>query len=116
MTLCVPEKGTKGTACGQVKLADVMTGKGEGTHGSVKTYKAGELPISQIEFADGDKTVIVTASGTNQKQRCDLTAAGTCAAVPSGQAPKRQRGARPAGGRAKPESVPSPDKTKEAFI
>jgi dipeptidyl aminopeptidase/acylaminoacyl peptidase len=113
-TLVDPVKGTKGPAFDHVKLAAAMTAAAEGTPGSVKTYKAGELPISQIEFADGDKTVIVTVGGT--KLRCDLSAAGTCAAVPSGQAPKRPRGARPAGGRGKPESVPSPDKSKEAFI
>src|ERR1700738_4511551 len=70
-TLVDPVKGTKGPAFDHVKLAAAMTAAAEGTPGSVKTYKAGELPISQMEFADGDKTVIVTVGGT--KLRCDLS-------------------------------------------
>jgi len=112
-TLVDPVKKTKGAAFDQTKLAAAMTAAAGG-----RSFKAEALPITEFQLSDGDKTVVVSAGGP--KLRCDLSGAGVCTAVASTTAVKRPaRGARPAGvpaGRGKPESVASPDKTKEVFI
>ena len=112
-TLVDPAKKTKGAAFDQVKLAAAMTAAAGG-----RSFKAEALPITEFQLSDGDKTVVVSAGGL--KLRCDLSAAGVCAQVVSTSAVKRPaRGVRAAGvpaGRGKPESVASPDKTKEVFI
>lgn len=106
-TLVDPAKKTRGPAFDHAKLAAALTATASGA----KTYSASALAISDFELVDGDKAIIVTAGGA--KLRCDLSGAGSCAPL---QASAKKRQARPAGGRGKPESVPSPDKTKEAFI
>ncbi|MCU1324500.1 MAG: peptidase dipeptidylpeptidase domain protein [Acidobacteriaceae bacterium] len=110
-TLVDPAKKTKGPAFDHAKLATAMTAAATGG----KTYSASALTISEFELVDGDKAVVVSAGGASggAKLRCDLSGAGSCAPV---QSAGKKRQARPAGGRGKPESVPSPDKTREAFI
>jgi dipeptidyl-peptidase-4 len=105
-TLVDPAKKTKGPAFDHARLATAMTAAATGG----KTYSASALTISEFELVDGDKAVVVSAGGA--KLRCDLSGAGGCAPVQSAGKKK----ARPAGGRGKPENVPSPDMTKEAFI
>jgi dipeptidyl-peptidase-4 len=108
-TLVDPVKKTKAPAFDHAKLAAAMTAAAGG-----RTFKPEALPIGEFTLEDGDKTVVVNAGVT--KLRCDLSGAGTCAAVADGKPRRATRGARPAGGRGRPASVASPDKRKEAFI
>jgi dipeptidyl-peptidase 4 len=101
-----PAKGTKTPAFDQSKLAAALT---SATDGKMKA-DAHHLVISEIEFSDGDKTVVVGNGSRNF--RCDLSGAGVCKeviasgskAAGSEQAPSRNHG------------DVSPDKTKAAFI
>jgi len=95
-----PVKGTKTPAFDQTKLAAALT---SATGGKMKA-DAWHLMISEIEFSDGDKTVVV-GSGS-RKFRCDLSGAGACAEViaPGAKVPESEHG------------VLSPYKTKAAFI
>ena len=117
-TLVDPAKKTKGPAFDHAKLAAAMTAASAEAAGG-RTFTASALAISEFELADGDKTVLVGAGGT--QMRCDLSGAGVCDPVQPGKGRKKPaRGARGAAGapagRGKPESVASPDKSKEAFI
>jgi dipeptidyl-peptidase-4 len=95
-----PVKGTKTPAFDQPKLAAALT---SATGGKMKA-DAQHLVISEIEFSEGDKTVVV--GNGSRKFRCDLSGAGVCTEVIAAGAkvPESERG------------VLSPDKTKAAFI
>jgi dipeptidyl-peptidase-4 len=107
-----PNKKNKAAAFDQAKLAAAMTAALPG-----KTFKPEALPILDFSLQDGDKTVLLNTVGA--KLRCDLSGAGACTEIQDGQAARRlgkQPVARPAGGRGRPVSVASPDRSKEAFI
>src|SRR5271170_1392138 len=70
-----PAKGTKTPAFDQVKLAAALTAS---TDGKMKA-DAHHLVISEIEFSNGDKTVVV--GNGSRKFRCDLSGAGVCTEV-----------------------------------
>jgi dipeptidyl-peptidase-4 len=95
-----PVRGTKAAAFDQKKLAAALTS----VMGGKMKEDAQHLVFSEIEFSDGDKTVVV-GSGL-RKFRCDLSGAGVCTEVIAAGAkmPESERG------------VLSPDKTKSAFI
>ena len=100
-----PAKGTKGPAFDQGKLAAALTAA---TDGRMKA-DAHHLVISEIEFADGDKTVVVGNGG--RKFRCDLSGKGLCTEVVTPGAKGGDGSGRSRGG-----AEVSPDKTKAAFI
>jgi dipeptidyl-peptidase-4 len=107
-----PKKKTKAAAFDQAKLAAAMTAALPG-----KTFKPEALAILDFSLENGDKTVLVSAVGA--RLRCDLSGAGVCTPVEDAQAARRRgkpASARPAGGRGRPVSVASPDKSKDAFI
>ena len=95
-----PVKGTKAAAFDQKKLAAALTS----VMGGKMKADAQHLVLSEIEFSEGDKTVVV-GSGS-RKFRCDLSGAGVCAEVIAAGAkmPESERG------------VLSPDKSRAAFI
>src|SRR3984957_6975282 len=102
-----PAKGTKMPAFDKKKLAAALT---SATDGKMKA-DAWHLMISEIEFSDGDKTVVV--GNGSRKFRCDLSGAGVCTEViAAGAKPSEQTG----GGRVRSATDVSPDKTKAAFI
>ncbi|WP_433984244.1 DPP IV N-terminal domain-containing protein [Tunturiibacter empetritectus] len=96
-----PTKGTKAPAFDQAKLAAALT---SATDGKMKA-DAWHLMISEIEFSNGDKTVVV-GSGS-RKFRCDLSGAGVCTEVVAAGGEQAAN---------KIHGVLAPDKTKEAFI
>jgi dipeptidyl aminopeptidase/acylaminoacyl peptidase len=100
-----PAKGTKTPAFDQTKLAGALT---SATGGKMKA-DAQHLVISEIEFSNGDKTVVV--GNGSRKFRCDLRGAGVCTEVvaPGSKAGSEQASSRNGGD-------VSPDKTKAAFI
>ena len=71
-TVVDPGKGTKTPAFDQAKLAAALT---SATDGKMKA-DAWHLVISEIEFSDGDKTVVV--GNGSRKFRCNLSGAGVC--------------------------------------
>jgi len=102
-----PAKGTKTPAFDQTNLATALTAS---TGGRMKA-DPNHLVISEITFSDGDKTVVV--GNGSRKFRCDLSGAGVCTEViAAGAKPAEQNG----GGRVRPATDVSPDKTKAAFI
>jgi dipeptidyl aminopeptidase/acylaminoacyl peptidase len=102
-----PAKGTKAPAFDQAKLAAAL----RAADGKMKV-DAQHLVISEIAFADGDKTVIV--GNGSLKFRCDLSGAGVCRKViPPGTKADAES---PAGDRSRGGTDISPDKTKAAFI
>ncbi len=96
-----PAKGSKGPAFDQAKMAAALSAQG-------RTVDANHLGITELSFADGDKTVIVTAGG--RAMRCDLSGAGACVAAGAGAGGRGRRGG---GGGA---AVASPDGKKAVFI
>jgi dipeptidyl-peptidase 4 len=104
-----PAKGTKAPAFDQTKLAAALTAA---TAGRMRT-DAHHLVISEINFSDGDRTVVV--GNGSRKFRCDLSGAGVCAEiVAAGAKPTDQQSN--GGGRSRGSADVSPDKTKAAFI
>ena len=102
-----PAKGTNTQAFDQTKLAAALTAS---TGGRMRA-DAHHLVISEINFSDGDKTVVV--GNGSRKFRCDLSGAGVCTeVVAAGAKPTEQAG----GGRTRAATDVSPDKTKAAFI
>jgi dipeptidyl-peptidase 4 len=95
-----PVKGTKTTAFNQAKLAAALT---SATDGKMKA-DAQHLVISEIEFSNGGKTVVV--GNGSRKFRCDLSGAGVCTEVIAAGAKAGNTG----------HGDLSPDKTKAAFI
>ncbi|MBB5344672.1 S9 family peptidase [Tunturibacter empetritectus] len=96
-----PVKGTKTPAFDQAKLAAALT---SATGGKMKA-DAWHLMISETEFSNGDKTVVV-GSGS-RKFRCDLSGAGVCTEVIAAGGEQAAN---------KIHGVLAPDKTKEAFV
>ncbi len=107
-TLVDPVKKTKAAAFDHAKLAAAMGA----VSGDRTTFSARSLGIDDFTLADGDRTVIVTMGAT--KLRCDLRGAGSCVQTQRPQTVKA--GAPAAGRRGRPETLPSPDKTKEAIL
>jgi dipeptidyl-peptidase-4 len=102
-----PAKGTKTPAFDQAKLAASL----RAADGKMRV-DAHHLVISEIAFADSDKTVIV--GNGSRKFRCDLSGAGVCKEV---IVPGAKADAEPlAAGRSRAGTDISPDKTKAAFI
>jgi len=102
-----PAKGTNTQAFDQTKLAAALTAS---TGGRMRA-DAHHLVISEINFSDGDKTVVV--GNGSRKFRCDLSGAGVCTeVVAAGAKPTEQAG----GGRTRAATDVSPDKTKATFI
>ena len=104
-TVVDPVKRTKTPAFDQAKLAAGLT---RATDGKMKA-DAWHLMISEIEFLDGDKTVVVGIG--SRKFRCDLSGGGVCTEVIAQSA--KASGEQAVNGI---HGVLSPDKTKEAFI
>ncbi|NYF50176.1 S9 family peptidase [Tunturiibacter gelidoferens] len=100
-----PVKGTKVPGFDQAKLAAALT---KATDGKMKA-DAQHLVISEIEFSDGDKTVVV--GNGSRKFRCDLSGVGVCTEVIAPGA-KASHGEQANGA----HGELSPDKTKAAFI
>lgn len=101
-----PAKGTKTAAFDQKKLAASLTA----ASGGKMKADAHHLVISEIEFSDGDKTVVV---GNGARTfRCDLNGAGVCSEVIATRA--KPAGSEQAASRNYMDV--SPDKTKAAFI
>jgi dipeptidyl-peptidase 4 len=97
-----PVKRTKSPAFDVNKLTSALAAAGESaTPGHMAA-------IDEIEFADGDKTLVVTTGG--RRYRCNLSGAGSCIAMETPPA-------KGAGGRRGRSTLQlSPDKTKAAFI
>jgi dipeptidyl-peptidase 4 len=95
-----PAKGTKTPAFDQKKLAAALTSAADGK----MKADAQHLVISEIEFSNRDKTVVV--GNGSRKFRCDLSGAGVCTEViaAGAKAANTEHGSL------------SPDKTKAAFI
>ncbi|WP_255551064.1 DPP IV N-terminal domain-containing protein [Granulicella sp. dw_53] len=111
-TLVDPAKKTKVPAFDHAKLTAALTAAVPG-----RGFKAAALPISDLAFEHGDRTVMVTVDGATL--RCDLSGTGTCSPVPVPKAARKpghiQAGVR-APGRPHPTSILSPDRKKQAFI
>jgi dipeptidyl-peptidase-4 len=104
-----PVRGTKTTAFDQKKLAAALTSATDGTMNA----DAQHLVISEIEFSEGDKTVVV--GNGSRKFRCDLSGVGVCTEVIAPGA-KASGGEQANGAPNRGHGDLSPDKTKAAFI
>ena len=103
-----PVKRTKAPAFDHAKLA-----AGLAAVDSKMKVDAHHLVISEIEFSNSDKTVVV--GNGSRKFRCDLSGAGVCTeiVVPGAKATDEES---PAASRNRGGTDVSPDKTKAAFI
>jgi dipeptidyl aminopeptidase/acylaminoacyl peptidase len=109
-----PAKGTKAAAFDQVKLAAALNAlpPAPARAGQTPTkLDPNHLAITELAFADGDKTIVVTVGGRQAK--CDLSGAGTCVASGAGG---RGAGRRGGGGGPAAAAVTSPDGKKAVFI
>jgi len=103
-----PVKRTKEPAFDHAKLAAALKAAD-----SKMKVDAHHLVITEIEFSNSDKTVVV--GNDSRKFRCDLSGAGVCTEVvtPGDKATGEET---PAADRRHEDTSISPDKTKAAFI
>ena len=108
-TLVDPAKGTQAPAFDREKLAAALNAAAASAPARVeqsgrerpRKFDAKHLAISELKFEDGDKTLLVTASG--RQFRCDLSGQESCARVSA----REKKGDAPA--------ELSPDGKKEVF-
>lgn len=108
-----PAKKTKGPAFDHAKLATALNAgmASSGSAAGAASLSAGNMILSELSFAEGDKMVTLVAGGAHW--RCDLSGAGVCTATDkSGATPKARANRR---GSSRPTEL-SPDGTKAAFI
>lgn len=84
-----PAKKTKGPAFDHAKLANALNAAmaSSGSAAGAASLSAGNMILSELSFAGGDKMVTLVAGGAHW--RCDLSGAGVCTATDkSGSTPK----------------------------